>query len=250
MKSPLIKIFLLTIILIFSNSLISNLLADAVTRGVPVFQYHYVGPSHDRARQALSVSVAEFEREIKYLADQGFEPVPLGYFPYALAGAKGPAGGRPVLLTFDDGYIDFYMNVFPILKKYNFHAVSFIPTGKIGDGYYMNWQQIKEIGATGLVDFEAHSVGHLDLTKLSRERLDYELSQGKKVLEEKTGHPVFYLAYPYGVSSSLVVEEARRLGYVGAFSEHTAKASAISFNMPRLRLGGFSSFKQFAFWLK
>lgn len=250
MNLRLSRILFFATLLIFSNSLISNLSSRASVPGVPVLQYHYVGPANDRARKELSVSVPDFEKQMKYLADQGFEPVTLDYFPYTLTGAKGPKGGKPILLTFDDGYLDFYLNVFPILKRQGFHAVEFIPTGKIGGSYYMNWEQIKEIEQSGLVSFAAHSVNHVDLSKLSLERLNDELAQSKKVLEEKTGHPVFYLAYPYGVYNSRVVDEAKRLGYVGAFTQRTAKASAISFNMPRLRLGGFTSFKQFAFWLK
>lgn len=219
---------------------------------VPIFQYHYIGPvpnPKDILRWRLSVSPENFDKQMLFLRDSGFEPITLDYLPYALAGRLGPNGGKPVLLSFDDGYMDFYFNAFPILRKYNFHAVEFIPTGRVGGSYYMTWDQIKVIEQSGLVSFGAHSINHVDLTKLSLLNLDVELSESKRVLETETGHPVFYLAYPYGLYNALVLREAKRLGYVGGFAEGTGPTSSLSMSMTRIRLGNSVSFSQFRAWL-
>jgi len=208
---------------------------------MPVLLYHYIGPVpnlNDKARKELSVSPENFDRQMAYLAQNGFEPVTLGYMPYVFDGSLSPSGKKPVLLTFDDGYMDFYFNAFPILKKYNFHAVSFIPTGLMNKNYYMTWDQIKEIQGSGLVEFEGHSVSHANLAQISSARLEYELTESKKTLEAFTGKPVHYLAYPFGASSVRVAAAARALGYVGAFSEQQKRASALTLSLPRLKIGG------------
>src|SRR5689334_6826747 len=114
---------------------------------IPILTYHYIANNpnpKDIQRDALSVSPDKFEAQMDYLSKNGFEPITLDTM-YAIFHNQTHAPIKPVVLTFDDGYIDFYTNVYPILRRFNFHAVSFIPTGLIGGSYYMNWNQIKEI---------------------------------------------------------------------------------------------------------
>ena len=80
------------------------------------------------------------------------------------------------------GYIDFYFNAYPILAKYNFKAVSFIPIGLVGTSYYMNWDQIKQIQRSGLVTFEGHTISHPNLTLLAPSEALQELKEGKEML--------------------------------------------------------------------
>lgn len=220
---------------------------------MPVLLYHYIGPvpnSHDKVRKELSVSIENFEAQMKFLGENGYEPVTLGYTPYVFNGSLSPSGKKPVVLTFDDGYTDFYFNAFPILKKYGFHAVSFIPTGLMNKSYYMTWDQIKEIQGSGLVEFESHSVNHVNLAQSGSSRLVWELTESKKILEEVTKHPVYYLAYPFGTYNMHVAEVAKSLGYQGSFTERVKKASVTSFTMPRLKVGGYTTLAEFKNKLK
>jgi peptidoglycan/xylan/chitin deacetylase (PgdA/CDA1 family) len=220
---------------------------------IPVLQYHYIGPVpniNDKARKELSVSVESFETQMKFLTENGYEPLTLGYMPYVFGGSLYPSGKKPVVLTFDDGYMDFYFNAFPILKKYGFHAVSFISTGLVGKSYYMTWDQIKEIQRSGLVEFEAHSVNHVNLAQVNSSRLMFELKESKKVLEEEIGHPVHYLSYPFGIYNQRVAGAASSLGYVGGFTERSAKAYTVNLAIPRIKLGGRTSLAEFKNKLK
>jgi len=122
---------------------------------VPILMYHYIGNNPnpaDKARDILSTAPDIFDSQLGYLAKNGFTPIT---FDTMYAGLEGQVAlpPKPIILTFDDGYIDFYVNAFPILRKYGFHAVSFIPTGLINQGYYLSWAQIKEMQSSGLISF-------------------------------------------------------------------------------------------------
>lgn len=211
---------------------------------VPVLTYHYIGGNPnpaDTQRDALSVLPDRFDAQMQQLVDLGYTPISLAQLPASLAG-NGPP--KPVLLTFDDGYIDFYYNAYPILKKYNFHAVSFIPTGLISNkNYYMTWDQVKEIQRSGLVDFEDHTVNHVSLSSMSQAQLEAELRNSKAVIEAQTGVTVIYIAYPYGTSNARVQQAAQKAGFVGGFGTWYGRAGGVSMNMPRIKVSNSTNFR-------
>ncbi len=215
---------------------------------VPILTYHFIANNpnpKDKARDALSVPPDKFEAQMDYLSKNGYTPITLDNL-YGIFNGQASAPARPVVLTFDDGYQDFYTIAFPILRRFNFHAVSFIPTGLIGRSYYMNWEQIKEISATGLVHFEAHSVTHANLVSLKYDVMLKQLIDSKNVLESQTGYRVNFLAYPYGVSNASVQSAAQKAGYVGGVGTWYGKAAGSGMNMPRIKVSGFWSLKEFA----
>lgn len=217
---------------------------------VPILTYHYVGNNPnpaDKARDALSVTPGKFEEQMSYISKNGYNPISVDTL-YAILKGNASMPSKPIVLTFDDGYIDFYTTVFPILRRFNFHAVSFIPTGLMNQGYYMSWFQIKEIDSTGLVSFGAHTVNHLNLASLPPDKLTYQLVESKKVLESELGKPVNFIAYPYGVSNELVWAAAKRAGYAGAMGTYfgTTVSEGNVYDMPRIKVSGAWSIEEFA----
>lgn len=217
---------------------------------VPILMYHYIGNNPnpaDKARDSLSVAPDKFDNQLGYLAKNGYNPISLDTLYAALKG-KAALPSRPVILTFDDGYIDFYINAFPILRKYNFHAISFIPTGLMNQGYYMSWSQIKEIDSSGLVIFQAHTVNHLNLPSLPISKVRYQLAESKRILEAQLGKPINFLAYPYGTSNQAIWEQVRQVGFLGAVGTWGGKVESEGniFNMPRIRIGGGMDLHTFA----
>lgn len=240
------RILALIFVLIFSLFTTSEVFAANIK--VPILTYHFIANNpnlKDKARDSLSVPPNKFEEQMEYLSKNGYTPITLDTL-YGIFNGQATAPAKPVVLTFDDGYIDFYTNAFPILKKYNFHAVSFLPTGLIGGNYYMNWNQIKEIHSSGLVIFDGHSVSHVNLKTLKGDALVKQLTESKKAIESQTGYPVNFLAYPYGSSNALVQQAAQKAGYVGGLGTWYGKASAPGMNMPRIKVSGFWSIKEFA----
>lgn len=216
--------------------------------GIPILTYHYIGNNpnpQDKARDSLEVPPDKFESQMEYLSSNGYTPVSLDTL-YAIFNKQTTAPRKPIVLTFDDGYIDFYTTAYPILRRFNFHAVSFIATGLIGGSYYMNWNQIKEIQSSLLVTFEAHTVTHANLVSLSNAAALKQMQDSKNVLSAQTGYPVNFIAYPYGITNSLVQSAAQAAGFLGGLGTWYGKASGIGMNMPRIKVSGFWSIKEFA----
>lgn len=240
------SIKILVFLLLFSVFLLPSQ-AEAAA-GIPILTYHYVdyNPNKsDTARDALSVTPDKFDAQMEYLSKNGYEPISLDTL-YAIFNKQAARPAKPVVLTFDDGYENFYRVVYPILKKYNFRAVAFIPTGLIGTGYYMNWDQIKEIQASGLVTFEGHSSTHPNLIGMKYDAVYKQLLDSKNTLFSQTGYPVNFVAYPYGSSNKNVWSAAQKSGYVGGVGTWYGKATGPSMNMPRIKVSGTWNISQFA----
>jgi peptidoglycan/xylan/chitin deacetylase (PgdA/CDA1 family) len=187
----------------------------------PVLMYHYirtvVNPGGDPLGFSLSVTPQDFETQISYLQQNGYNSITPDQLFQALAG-KALLPARAVLLTFDDGYEDFYTTAFPILKKYNFKATVFVVPGFVGepDGRYLTWQQVKELDASGLITVGAHTMHHVNL--VTHPDAPAEISQSKEVLESFLKKSVTAFAYPGGTYDEHVINLVAESGYDLAFT--------------------------------
>lgn len=130
---------------------------------------------------------------------------------------------KTIVLTFDDGFENFYTTAFPILNEYNFTATVFLISdycGKYNDWAgnlstiaprkLMNWEKIKELNDDKKIEFAAHSRTHPDLTKISLAEAEREMHESKLTIENRLGAEVFDFAYPYGKFNSAVKELAAK----------------------------------------
>ncbi len=187
---------------------------------VPILMYHYVEYVRDKGdtiRQSLSVTPYTFEEEVKTLVDAGYTFMTNAELSDALSG-KIPLPVKPVVLTFDDGYRDFYTDVYPILKKYHVKATVYIISGFLGYPNNMDGWQVRELAYAGLVEIGAHTVNHAWLKGIQQKELIYEVNQSKKTLEELSGKRVVSFAYPYGVFDVAAIRELADAGYTSAVS--------------------------------
>ena len=187
-----------------------------------VLSYHHIDKpagNLSNTTKSMFVTPENFEKQMKYLYINGFTTITIDQLTNALDN-HAPLPKKPVLLTFDDGYKSFYENAFPVLKKYNFHAVTFIIAGYFGKGrdeLYMTKKMIKEISDSGLIEIASHTMSHPFLAKISPAAVDYELKQSKKILSDITGKEIKYIAYPYGSVNSYIINRAAALGYKAGF---------------------------------
>ena len=138
----------LTVVLIFLIFIIYNKTRKSF---VLCLMYHSV----DNEKGKGGIFVNEFEEHIKWIKDKKtFKMEELKNLNYTLP-------KNSILITFDDGYKNNYTLAFPILKKYNMKATIFLNTKFIGkDQFYLNWDEIKEMYESGLVDFQLHTHSH------------------------------------------------------------------------------------------
>ena len=122
---------------------------------------------------------------------------------------KDYTGKKVVALTFDDGYVDFYTNVLPIIKKYNIKTNLYIITSTTINGKYVNEEQIKELSNSGLVSIGSHTVSHNPLASLKAEQIETELKDSKEYLENLLGKEIKTISYPTGSYNSSVLNTAQ-----------------------------------------
>ncbi len=211
--------------------------------------YHYIrvnpNPS-DHAGFSLSVTPEMFHAQMDYLARQGFHVLTLHQAVEAIRLHR-PLPARPVVLTFDDGYADFFSAAVPELRSHGFPATNFVVTGFVGRPGYMDWSQIRAADALG-VTIGAHTVNHVALAGLAQARTLWEMRQSKLTLETMLGHPILDFAYPYGSFDASVVSQAQLLGFESASSTITAvwHSAATLMSLYRVRVGGGLSLAGFA----
>ena len=114
---------------------------------IPIFVYHKV-----RCR--------DFETQMRYLVDNGYETLLADEFHELITGNSPKKSRKIVLLSFDDGFSNFYDVAFPVLIKYNLKAVLYVIPNWVGEKGMLTWAQIDEISRSGLVDFQSHSLSH------------------------------------------------------------------------------------------
>lgn len=182
---------------------------------VPILMYHYVSPllaDADAIRRDLTVEPQIFRAHMRYLRDRGYTPISLYDLDEALNwGAPLPA--NPVILTFDDGYIDHYTYVLPILQEFNFLGTFFVITG-FADAQnpdYLNWSHIREMAQAGM-SMESHTKSHADLRDREHDFLVYQMLGSLESLAAHTARPSRMFSYPGGFYDADSLEVARQLG--------------------------------------
>jgi peptidoglycan/xylan/chitin deacetylase (PgdA/CDA1 family) len=223
---------------------------------VPILMYHEIAEPSETDSQ-LAVPPGNFASQLAYLHDAGFQTVTAGRLAESLNGGAGALPERAVVLTFDDGFEDFYCQALPLLVRYGFTATLYVTTGWVQDagpmpgtgqrpGRMLCWSQVAEAAGAG-IEIGAHSRLHPQLDQLPRRQLREELRVSKAQLEDRLGRAVPGLAYPFGYSSAAVREEARAAGhgYACAVGNALPGAGSDPLALPRLTVRRSTSMPEF-----
>jgi peptidoglycan/xylan/chitin deacetylase (PgdA/CDA1 family) len=218
---------------------------DGVARAVrvPILMYHYISAppaGADAYRRDLSVAPAQFESHLDYLQRAGYQAITLDDLLYALAqGRELPP--KPIILTFDDGYEDNYLNAFPLLQKHgmvgHFFIISdFVNAGRPG---YMTWPQIEEMGTAGQY-FGSHSRDHPDLRGKPVDYLVWQALGGKEAIQEHLGYHPRWISYPSGGYDAQVIAVYKSAGYWGGLTTAQGTMHTLDgvFELKRVRVRG------------
>lgn len=172
---------------------------------IPIITYHSI----DDSGSVISTSPAIFARQMRFLFENGYSALTLRDL-ISIVDNDGQLPPNPIVLTFDDGFQNFYHHALPILSDVNFKATVFVVTdfcGRYNDwpgnpsdlprSPLLSWQEIRELDENG-IEFGAHGKNHSDLTKQSPEAAKIEILGSKARLEDSIGRKVHSFAYPYG----------------------------------------------------
>lgn len=205
--------------------------------GLRVLCYHKIGdPPKGSRLKDLWVSTAKFRSQVKYLLDHGYTTVLFSDLQKAYNGGT-PLPEKAVLITFDDGYENNYLNAWPVLKelgaKGNIYVV-FNTIGKVNSWHnpasepWVNMAtlaQLKEMQDSGVIEFGSHTMNHPHLSQLKPEDAAWEMAESKRQLEAAFGREICAFAYPYG--DGAYVPEIRKMaldaGYLFDFSFRQGK---------------------------
>jgi len=205
---------------------------------LPVLMYHHI-QSEDAAKADkqtnLTVYTDIFQKQMQYLKDKGYNVASISdlinFFDNGI-----PIPSKSVLLTFDDGYEDFYTDAYSILQNFGFKATMFVPTGLVNNPDYLTWDQI--ISMNGPVLFANHTWSHKNVG-VSVSDMQYEISTADTQLADHSLNSPKVFAYPYGLDSSQSEKYLASLDYKIAFT--TTPGSILCkkqrFTLPRIRIG-------------
>lgn len=211
---------------------------------IPVLNYHSVTIDPGNV---VVISPTKLEEQLTYLHDHGYTPVTLSTFISLIEGKSVEAAPeKPVLLTFDDGYIDNYEQAMPLLAKYAFPATLFISPGTSDQEGYLNWEQIKKLQEAGW-DIQPHGMTHPHLPQLSADQQAYEILEARKQIEEKLGTKADVYCYPYGEYNKTTLKLLKDHGFRYAFTieQGFATNQQSPFLLKRLFINGEEGLKSF-----
>jgi peptidoglycan/xylan/chitin deacetylase (PgdA/CDA1 family) len=198
-----------------------------IQQPIPILMYHSISSSATRAFRPCIVPPDVFEEHLAYLKQHDYTSLTATQLVQAMSNAGASLPARPVVLTFDDAYADFYTSALPALQHYGFSATLYVPTAfvgntsrwlqNLGEGArpLLSWSQLTEI-STHNIECGAHTHTHpaLDMLPLAQARA--EIVSSKQLLEDHLGQRVLSFAYPFGYYSARVRRIVQEAGFSSA----------------------------------
>jgi peptidoglycan/xylan/chitin deacetylase (PgdA/CDA1 family) len=191
-------------------------------QSIPILCYHRFETGK---RSSMNTPPEIFDQQMRYLKENGYRVISaedlLGFLAYQRQIPK-----KSVLITIDDGYRSAYQSAWPILKKYGFTATLFVYTSYVGiSPKAITWDQLRTLKAHGFT-IGSHSMYHSELTNKKNQesdeafhrRLENEIFQSKKIIDQKLDQNTFFFAFPYGSYNAQVLKMTASAGYKMAVS--------------------------------
>jgi len=212
-------------------------------RYVPILMYHHVMEAEDAQAIGagyLNVPPDVFRAQMDYLLQKGYQVIGLDEMVEGIRNNSLPA--KPVVLTFDDGYRDFYDYVYPLLREKGIKATLFIISQFVGGERYLVWAQIKEMVDSGLVLPGNHTLNHPYLTTLTDFQIKDQIFSANNILREYLGRSVYFFAYPYGSFNSQIEQILKEGGFQGAVvtTNQAPQCLGLPYRFSRIRIGAAS----------
>jgi peptidoglycan/xylan/chitin deacetylase (PgdA/CDA1 family) len=242
---------------------------------VPVIMYHHIAGwagITSGVERGLRVSPGILEKHLQYIKAQGYTTI-TGHQLSEYQVSKKPLPDKPILLTFDDGYLDNYVSALPLLTKYNMKGDFAIIAATPGSSkIYMTWNQIRELRDLGH-GISSHSYLHCYLTQrttvdgkkiysanpvgedykpcpdlnwggqINTLQVKFEVDESKKIIEKEMAKKIETFIYPFGNYNPQIVAAVKSAGYTVAFTTEGQSEEKLDFSNP-LTLPRYRGFGQ------
>lgn len=199
--------------------------------------YHVVSAAPPDARYPqLWVSPRRFAREMAALRRAGYDAITLATAVQAW-GHGGPLPDRPIVISFDDGYLSDFTHARPALSRLGWPGVLNLALANVGPGG-ITAHQVRELIASGW-EVDSHTLTHPDLTSLPAGALRRELVDSRAEIQRRFGQPTLFFCYPAGRYDARVVAAVRAAGYRAAMTEDLGYGVAGQrYVLKRMRVNG------------
>ncbi len=213
----------------------------------PILMYHSISEHTSPKYKPFAVSPALFAEHMACLHQLAYTPITVTQFINARVKGSSALPERPVILTFDDGFADFFTGAFPTLLRYGFPATLYVTTAFVnGTSRWLRregeatrpmltWNQLTEISAAG-IECGGHSHRHHQLDTLPLAQAQDEIVHCKKLLEDHLGQEVSTYAYPYGYHSAAIKCLVLQAGYTSACTVKNEMSSEVTDPFALVRL--------------
>jgi peptidoglycan/xylan/chitin deacetylase (PgdA/CDA1 family) len=205
---------------------------------VPILMYHVIAVAPASARfPQLFVRPSAFAGQVRWLAAHGYHAVTLRrVYDYWRAGDALPR--KPIVLSFDDGYLPDDTRARPLLAARRWPGVLNLEVDNLrSTGDLPPWRVRRLIAAGWEID--AHTITHPDLTTLDAARLRTEVAGSRAIIRRAFHLPVDFFCYPSGRYDAAVLAAVRHAGYLGATTTQYGLASPSAlFTLRRIEVLG------------
>lgn len=258
-------------IILFVDLFLKIKRAFVKNNSIRILNYHSIDSNiKEKKFSYASVSLKVFSAQMKFLYDNNFNIIDLDDF-LEIKKNKRQIPPKTIILTFDDGYANNYINAFPIISKYSFKAVVSVITEYIDKNIPFPWlnqsvlkngddkilklplsiKQLKTMNDYGL-SIASHTRSHRPLSRLDKQDVIMEILESKKNLEDILSKEVKYFTYPYGSWGDYDKEDkgiVESAGYEAALSTKVGTNNIKSdiFELRRIpiyNIDGLSKFKR------
>jgi peptidoglycan/xylan/chitin deacetylase (PgdA/CDA1 family) len=228
----------------------------AVNPYLPILMYHRIARDGAAAMARYRTHPDLLDAQLGLLRELGFYSVTAEEWRTAMSGER-KLTGRPILLTFDDGYADLFDEAVPLLEKHGFGATFYIVADLVGGSNewdhdlgerlpLMDWDGVRDLARRGF-EIGSHSTRHRPLPTLAPGEMVRDLARSKRVLEERLERPVDDVSYPYGLYDVAVEKYAGACGYTYGVTTEGRRAiwGDHLLELPRLEVRGETSLADF-----
>ena len=229
----------------FQNNLYSNASLDDVEDfGLISLMYHRF---EENKYPSTNIKISNFKKQLEIIKKNNIKFINPKDFEKELSNNKKQ---RKILLTIDDGFLSFYNNAWPILKKNKIPFILFVSTREVGSFNYMNWDQIREIEKEDFVEIGNHSHTHEYLVDENNEIIKIDIQKSINIFKENLGKNSEFFSYPFGEYSENFKSIIRTFGFKYAFGQHSGVIDETKnfYELPRFPINEkYGDLKRFEF---